>query len=343
MQNKSSALLLFGFLVAFHQMACATDGPVNQPTNTTNSPATARDSGPVSNPANDPNFLILTDGFDLRKIIVLDLPLSLTYGTGTEFTDIQQSLYKKLKRQTQTDPKSKVQWALMDLDHHQVLQKSLGSDRKMFGASSSKVFVAGALLDAQQGHLSAEQLQLMGNMLAVSSNVAWLALQNQIGGGDDDRGREAIYAFTQKLGYQKTRAFQGSIAEDTPNEVHGNELTADETVRFLHDTYWGQFQGASTLWKFMHTCRTGTDRALRYLPKEQIIGGKTGTYRGESVDPETGLKLNPDGSKYLVNVRNQQIVFNLRNRQFALVVLADSGSDDSAALLAGGLYREYSK
>lgn len=300
-------------------------------------------ASPPANPANDPNFLTLADGYDLRKVVVQKKPLSLTFGTGKEFTNAEESEYKKLKRRTQSDPKSQVQWALMDLDRHQVLQKSVGSDRKIFGASSSKVFVAGALLDKQQGRLSEQQVQLMGNMLVVSSNVAWVELQNQIGDGDDDNGRVMIHAFTRNLGYENTRGYQGTLAKNTPCQVHGNEMTADETAQYLHDVYWGRFSGAETLWKFMHTCRTGVERGLKYLPKDQIVGGKTGTYRGASVDPDTGSEFNSDGSKYRVHVRNHQIVFNLKNRQYALVILANTGSDEDAALLAGGLYREYSK
>jgi hypothetical protein len=35
------------------------------------------------------------------------------------------------------------------------------------------------------------------------------------------------------------------------------------------------------------------------------------------------------------------LVFNIDGRQYALAVLANSGSDESAALMAGGLIREY--
>lgn len=283
----------------------------------------------LSFPAGDAGFTTLPDGRKLGSISVNGTPLFLAKGTGTAFTATQQAAYLKLKMESQKDPAHKVQWVFMDLDNHKVIEKSLSSQRKIFGASSSKIYVAAALLSKQKGVLKDSQLQLMANMLVVSSNEAWVALQSQIGDGSADRGRQWIQDFTQQMGYEHMVGFQGSLGK-----IHGNELIADESAEMLYDIYKNHFPGAELQWKLMHTCRTGANRGRKYIPKSIFVGGKTGTYDGPTVNPETG-------GTYTVNVRNHLLVFNVDGRQFGLAVLANSGTDESAALLAGGLLREY--
>lgn len=296
----------------------------------------AAHSAMPTNPATDPEFFRLPNGKDLRTISVNGAKLSLSRGTGTSFSATARANYAKLKSDSQRDPNHPVQWVLMDLDSHQIVDSSLAANRKIFGASSSKVFVGGALLDFQNGQLSPAQLQLMSDMLVVSSNTAWTNLQSQIGGGNANRGRERIQLFTQRMGYERTRGFQGYWGS-----LHGNELTAYESAEFLHDTYKGNYPGSEFLWKLMHTCRTGASRGRKYIPTSIFVGGKTGTYDGPTENPETGSTKNPDGSAYRVAVRNHLLVFNIKGRQYALTILADTGSDESAAVLAGGLIREH--
>ncbi|MGZ3712860.1 MAG: serine hydrolase, partial [Bdellovibrionota bacterium] len=199
----------------------------------------------------------------------------------------------------------------------------------MFGASASKVFVAATLLDKQRGELKSGQLQLLSDMLVISSNTAWVELQRQIGDGNADRGRQANLDFTTRMGYRNTRGFQGNLGS-----MHGNELSSGDIAEFLYDAYQGKFAGAETMWKIMHTSRTGVNRAKRYMPSNLFIGSKTGTYSGSTTDPETGHSVN-------VSVNHQEIVFNAGGKEYAIVVLANTGTDDTAALLAGGLLREY--
>lgn len=290
----------------------------------------------AGNPAEDPKFNELPQGRNLLKLQVNGASLSYSRGTGNSFGDDKNRQYMSLKAATQADENHKVQWAFMNLDKNQVIAQSAGANRKIFGASVSKIFVAAALLDKQNGQLDNSQVQLMADMLVVSSNSAWTTLQRQIGNGDADRGRKAVHDFTQRMGYKRTRGFQGWLGS-----LHGNELTAAELVDFLHDTYTLSYPGAEVLWKLLHTVRTGASRGKKYMGSSIYIGGKTGTYHGTTVDPETGKSKNPDGSAYSVKVRNHAMVFNIKGVQYALAVLADTGSDESAALLAGGLIREY--
>lgn len=280
-----------------------------------------------TNPVSDRDFMRLPDGSNLADIKVSGTKLSLTRGTGKAFTATAKANYESIKADSMTNPNSKVQWVLMDLDSHRIIEQSGATHRRMFGASVAKVYVASTLVDKQNGTLSSSQKQLFADMLVVSSNTAWVNLQKQIGGGNDDNGREAIWNFTQRMGYTDTRGWQGSWGSR-----HGNELTAGDLIELLHDTYKGRYAGAETFWKVMHTCRTGTDRGRKYIPSSIIVGAKTGTYDG----PTT-----LDGVNVSVEMRNHVMVFNWNGREYGLVILANTGNDETAAALAGGLIREY--
>ncbi|MDZ4678608.1 MAG: serine hydrolase [Oligoflexia bacterium] len=291
-----------------------------------------------THPEIDNSFMTLPDGRSLKKISVKGKKLELARGGNIKFGLAEQNAYLKLKQETLTIPGHLVQWTLMDLDRHQVIAQSASARLKIFGASVAKIFTAATLLDKKNGKLSKSQLQLMADMLVVSSNTAWTELQKQIGDGYDDRGRATTHAFTQRMGYLRTRGFQGYWGD-----MHGNELTTEELAEFLYDTYQGNYPGAEVQWKIMHTCRTGESRARKYLPSSLYIGGKTGTYDGSTVNPETGSTQNANGTQYSVRVRNHVVVFNVKGKEYGLAILADTGSDESAALLAGGLLHEYTR
>ncbi len=289
-----------------------------------------------SNPVTDKDFLKLPSGKLLSDIKVSGSRLSLSKGSGAYFSETARKNYASIKSESKANLDSKTQWVLMDLDNHQVIDQSAQPNRKIFGASSSKIFVGATLLNKQSEKLSSSQLQLMSNMLVVSSNEAWVELQKQAGDGNSDIGRGNIQAFTQGMGYERMRGFQGNLGK-----IHGNELTAGETAEFLYDTYHNNYVGAETLWKIMHTCRTGASRGRKYFPSTYYVGAKTGTYDGSSVDPETGSSKNPDGSSYRVQIRNHVMTFNVNGRQYGLVILSNAGSDETVSVLAGGLLREY--
>ena len=282
-----------------------------------------------SNPVTDPRFTVLPNGVDLRTIKTSSA-LSLKKGDGKTFTASLQTQYQKIKKDSETVKNTPVTWVLMDLDAHQIVAESAEATRKQFGASVNKIFIGAALLDKQGGSISSSQLKTMARMLADSSNTARDEIAyNEIGGGSTTRGRERIHAFTQRMGYLRTVAFGGYLGK-----MHGNELSARETAEFLYDTYQGRYAGAEYVWKLMHTCRTGAGRARTYLPKEMFIGGKTGTYSGSTVDPETGKSTT-------VRVKHHSIIFNYDGRQYALTIFANTGKDETTAILAGGIVREY--
>lgn len=290
-----------------------------------------------SDPVRDPHFLELPDGRKLTSLIVHGIPLSLAKGTGENFSASERAAFKKLKQDSKASSHHPVQWLLLDLENHQVIDQSAAPQKNIFGASVAKVFVAGTLLDHQAGQLEKSQWQLLADMLVVSSNTAWVELQKQIGGGDDDHGRELVQAFTQRMGYSTTKGFQGNLGP-----IHGNELNAHDLAEFLYDTYHNHYDGAETVWKIMHTLRTGRHRGFKYIPSNIFVAGKTGTYDGPSINPDTGGTTNPDGSIYKVRVRHQLVVMHTNGRHYGLAILANTGLDQSAAILAGGLFRQVS-
>lgn len=278
-----------------------------------------------TNPVVDPAFSVLPNGKTLSS-----LGLSLRKGDGKTFTPALQAKYEKLKKDSQTVKGTKVTWVLMDLDSHQIIDQSIEASRLQFGASVNKAFIAGTLLDKQRGSITSSQLKLMAAMLSVSSNKARDAIAwNEIGGGSKTKGAELIQAFTQRMGYKRTRAYGGQLHGE-----HGNELSALETAEYFYDVYQGRFPGAEYVWKLMHTCSTGANRARTYLPKDLYIGGKTGTYSGPTEDPETGRSIT-------VRVKHHSIVFNYGGRQYALTIFANTGEEETTAILAGGLLREH--
>lgn len=284
---------------------------------------------PRMQPSRSEAFKTLPNGRKLSSIKVRKSSLRLATGAGKSFTDSKMKQYLKIKEDSEKDSSHKVQWTFMNLDTHEIIARSKSAGRKIFGASSSKIYVAAALLDKENDDLSSSQMQKMADMLVVSSNTAWTSLQKNIGNGSSDKGREYIHNFTRDLGQPLTRGYQGYWGK-----VHGNELVPDEAVEMLYDTYHRSFPGAETLWKIMYTCRTGSSKGRKYIPKDILVGGKTGTYSGPTENPATG-------KQYRVKVRNHILTFNVDGVQYGLAVFANTGTDESSALMAGGLIREY--
>lgn len=293
-------------------------------------------AAPLPSPDAGREFLNLPNGKRLDHLSVKGRKLSLVTGRGAAFTERKQKEFDTLYKEGRSVEDAPVQWVLMNLDTGNVIDQSLSANMKMFGASVSKIFVGATLLAEREGDLSDRELQKLAEMISVSSNVAWLDLQRTIGDGNADEGRRKITRFTSNMGYNRTRGFQGYLGK-----IHGNELTASELGEFLHDTYWNRYDGAEVLWKVMHTCRTGGRKADKYLPGDLYLGGKTGTYSGTTVHPETGASKNPDGSPFRVNVRHQVVVFKHNGTQYGMALLTNKASNEHVALLAGGLFRKH--
>jgi hypothetical protein len=277
------------------------------------------------------SYFILQSGLDLREFADRNISKMLIRikGQGNHFGDKPRQDYCKIKYAPN------VQWALNNLETGELIAATPNAGEVFFGASVAKVFVAAALLHKQKGEFSKAQLGLMVRMIVVSSNSAWKELQRQAGDdGTNDSGRTAVHAFAQSMGYANTRGFQGWWKQKDGTRIHGNELNSLELVKFVYDTYNGLYEGAEVLWQIMQATATGRQRINKYAPRHVSIGGKTGTYDGPNVSPET-VKLK--------NIRARNHVANLKigDNVYGLAILTNTGSSEAVAVLAGGLMREY--
>jgi len=280
---------------------------------------------------NDEQFFTLHSGTNLRSFGGPEVRQLLfrKHGGGAAFGIKQQKLYCALKHNKQ------IQWTLSDLETGKILSKSDNAGEAFFGASASKIFVAAALLDKQNGEISKKQLVLMTNMIVRSSNPAWKELQRQVGEtGTDDSGRQAVHAFIRKMGYENLRGFQGWMRQKDGSRLHGNELNSLAISRFLFDTYHNRYPGAEILWKIMHACRTGRKKINKYTPKNIYIAGKTGTYHGPNESKST-IRHNT------IKARNHVTVLDINGKYYSLTILSNTGRDEDVAVLGGGLMREY--
>ncbi len=279
----------------------------------------------------DEQFFTLKSGTNLRSFGGAEVR-SLLFrkrGGGAVFGKKQEKQYCQLKKSRQ------VQWALTDLETGKIISQSVNAGESFFGASVSKIFVAAALLDKQNGELSKAQLQLMTSMIVRSSNPAWKELQRQCGStGSDDSGRRAVHAFIKKMGYENLRGFQGWMTQENGSRLHGNELNALAVSRFLYDTYHNRYPGAEILWKIMHATRTGRKKVNKYTPKNIFIAGKTGTYHGSNESRNTIKHAS-------IKAHNHVTVFDVDGRYYSLTILGNTGRDEDVAVLGGGLMREF--
>ncbi len=279
----------------------------------------------------DEQFFTLLNGTNLRSFGGPEVRqlLSRQQGKGVAFTENQEKLYCRLKKNDQ------VQWCLSDLETGNVISNSPNAGEVFFGASASKIFVAAALLDKQNGEISKKQLILMTRMIVRSNNPAWRELQRQVGtDGSDDAGRQAVHAFIEKMGYENLRAFQGWMTRPDGSRMHGNELNSLDVARFLFDTYHNRYPGAEILWKIMHATRTGSKKIDKYTPSSIYIAGKTGTYHGPNESKATIKHA-------AIKARNHIAVFNSNGKNYSLTILSNTGKDEDVAVLGGGLMREY--
>lgn len=374
MFTKRLALVLF--IPLFNACLFSTSAGAHELDGTNSAPTAITSPKKFTAPENDPEFTVFPNGRAFWEFNAVLVP-----GRGEPWTEIQQADYEKIKQL----PVDKVQWALMDLDTGKMLSESAPSSTRIFGASTSKMFVVSALLDKQNGEVKSypsdvketkgrkgkalrpeyagnDDLDHMVRIYMRSNNHSWVLLQQRIGidssgTPDADRGRVGVIEFTEKLGYHHNRGWQGDLAlgnfslasikaavhsflrrrfKVSEDKIHGNELTAADTVRYLYDTYWNRYPGAEYAWKLLYTCQTGGNKGNKYMPNNIFVGGKTGTYPGGSA-----AMTEVNGSKKPVSVYNHALTFYNNGTQYGLVVLTDMGNPEYSAILAGGLVREF--
>ncbi|MGI9483958.1 MAG: serine hydrolase [Hyphomicrobiales bacterium] len=284
------------------------------------------------NGKNGKGYFVLDNGKDLRMLADPQARKLLVRikGKGKKFGPKQKAHYCRLK-----SGKYQIQWALNNLDTGKLIARSKNAEQLYFGASSSKLFVAAALLNKQRGKFSKKQLSQLVRMIVVSDNPSWLSLQKQTGkDGSTNSGRIAVQGFVERMGYPKTKGFQGWLVRKNGTREHGNELNSLELAQFLHHTYKRKYAGADVVWKIMQATRTGKSKAKKYTPKELYVGGKTGTYSGPNEAKKT-VKL------ATIKARNHAFTVMAGNSHYGMAILSNTGSNEDVAIIGGGLMREY--
>jgi hypothetical protein len=255
---------------------------------------------------------LFTDGLLNTKI----------YGTGESFGPRQQEHFQKL---VSPEGQSSYEWVLRELNSNKILFQSLNPEKQFYGASVSKVFVAGAYLNSVNGMPTASGLQHLNDMIIVSSNSSWGALQVDIGLGNENIGRKKIRDFLLSLNITRSIGYRGYL-----DGVHGNEVNALDISRFIQASFDGKYPGSKHLFQTMFLSRTGEFRGRKYFPILMNVAGKTGTYSGET---------SVGGAPVISESKHHTMVFSLNGKFYSLTVLSDPGSDEDIAILCGGLLR----
>jgi hypothetical protein len=244
------------------------------------------------------------------------------YGSGESFGPREQEHFQKL---FSPEGQGSYEWVLRDLNSNKILFQSLNPEKQFYGASVSKVFVAGAYLNSVNGFPTPTGLQHLNDMIIVSSNYSWGALQLDIGLGDQNLGRKNISAFLKSLNITRSIGYRGYL-----DGVHGNEVNALDISQFIQASFDGKYPGSKHLFQTMFLSRTGEFRGRKYFPILMNIAGKTGTYNGET---------SVEGIPIISESKHHTMVFLLNRKFYSLTVLSDPGTDEDIAVLCGGFLR----
>lgn len=255
---------------------------------------------------------LFTDGIQNSKI----------YGSGESFGPPQQEHFQKL---ISPESQGNYEWVLRDLNSNKIIFQSLNPEKQFYGASVSKVFVAGAYLNSVNGFPTPSGLQHLNDMIIVSSNFSWGALQVDIGLGDENLGRKKISDFLMSLNITRSIGYRGYL-----DGVHGNEVNALDISHFIQASFDGKYPGSKHLFQTMFLSRTGDSRGRKYFPMFMNVAGKTGTYNGET---------SVAGIPIISESKHHTMVFLLNSKFYSLTVLSDPGSDEDIAILCGGFLR----
>ncbi len=241
------------------------------------------------------------------------------YGSGYLFDNKKKQQYLKIVQQQSPN----IQWVLRNLETKKIISQSTNAAKQFYGASVSKIFVAGSYLNFTQGYPSEDAIEHLNNLIIVSSNTSWSALQILIGEGSENIGRKRVDDFLKLLGITRSIGFRGYLGT-----THGNEVNAVDISKFIQDSYDEKYPGSLHLFQTMFLSRTGKLRGRKYLPKKMNIGGKTGTYNG---------KTTVDGKLINSKSKHHTMVFKKKNNYYSLTVLSDPGTDEEIALICAGL------
>lgn len=247
---------------------------------------------------------------------------SIQYGVGAIFSNNQRDFFESIM----LNPSVQIQWDLRDLSNNISISRSSNPNKMFYGASLSKVFVASTYLNRTK-EIDQNSRQELNDLIVKSSNSAWGSLQKKIGDGNDDLGRSRVQSFLNNLCIFDSIGFRGYLGS-----VHGNEINVTDVSQYIQSSFDQEYGESKEVFKLLFLSRTGKARLKKYFPRNMIIGGKTGTYKGST---------SISGTPLVTDSKHHLIVFKHNNKYYSLTVLSDGVAQEKLSVLAYGLYRKY--
>lgn len=251
---------------------------------------------------------------------------SIQFGSGENYAKDQAREFESilLSRSPQ------IQWELRDLTNNKIINKSNSVSKLFYGASLSKIFVASAFFNQTADEdISSQSRQELSDLIVKSSNSAWTSLQIKVGLGDEDLGKREIQSFLNSLCIYDSIGYRGYLGN-----THGNEINVSDVSTFIQSSFNQEYLNSNHLFKLLFISKTGKSRLKKYFSNSMIIGGKTGTYKGNT---------SINGKRVVTDSNHHMIVFKHRKKYYSMVVLSDGVAQEKLSVLAFGLFKKYIK
>lgn len=201
---------------------------------------------------------------------------------------------------------------VLDVSSNKILFQTHNSKQNIEAASLSKVWASMSALDTNKGTLpSVSDYEDMLRLLVCSNNQTWDNIQD-LGGGT-----EGVDKWAQEKGF------------NVEPDCKTNLVNAYDMCRFWSAVLRGQFLGSELILKLSSACKTHDTRALKYMPADCFLGGKTGTFEQANHD---SCWILYNGRFYVITVMT---LLGSTNE-----TLSDM-TDEEVALLFRGLFDEF--
>lgn len=199
-----------------------------------------------------------------------------------------------------------------------VVQQNLPADHRMVSASLIKLFVMGAVYQADaDGLLDADaQSADLRSMITASDNSAANRLITLLGGGDAAAGMERVNRFAGSMGCADTQLNRLMLVENGLQ----NYTSARDCAAFLRAVEAGTCVSAQRSEEMMTMLlgQTVNNRIPQQLPAGTAVAHKTGDLQHLSCG-DVGIVLAPSGS-YLLCIISNQSADDYRTAQTAAAI-----------------------
>ncbi len=210
------------------------------------------------------------------------------YGKSAKGSTIPEKEIKSFEKEL-AEEWDKWSWTVVNLKTGKTIANKdfgpgakLDKDGNYWGASVVKLYCVAAVYafyGAKGETPPDEDVALMSKMITVSNNPAWKKI--------NDKYKTQITAFVKDQGLD--------IGNANPL-IWVNRINTPSVLRLYDLIYKNKFPGADKVLEHIAACQTLQWRAAKYIPKNFIVGGKTGTRPSGScpIKADTGILYNQD-------------------------------------------------